>query len=181
MPRHALPGQSTSGHAAPAEALTTAASMIPADVEYLQVAVQMAHRSVGAGGAPFGSVAVRDGLVLGIGTNEVTRTFDPTAHAEVVAVRAACRRLGRTDLSDCVLYSSCEPCPLCLTVAHWARIPRVVYAAGRQHAIAAGCADETLYEAFRVPAAARSLLTQVEVGHSALAPFQEWQGAARAG
>lgn len=175
MPRHALPGQST-----PADAPAGAGPVAPADIEYLQVAVQMAHRSIGAGGAPFGSVAVRDGLVLGIGTNEVTRTFDPTAHAEVVAVRAACRRLGRTNLSDCVLYSSCEPCPLCLTVAHWARIPRVVYAAGREHAIAAGCADETLYEAFRVPAAARGLLAKVEVGHEALAPFREWQGAVRA-
>src|SRR6188474_3238404 len=94
-------------------------------------ALELARDSVGAGGGPFGAVLVRDGEVLGEGTNRVTSDCDPTAHAEVVALRRACARLASHDLAGAVLYASCEPCPMCLGAALWARVARVVYAATR--------------------------------------------------
>jgi guanine deaminase len=103
-----------------------------------------AHSASGHNG-PFGAVVARDGQVVGEGWNQVVERHDPTAHAEVMAIRAACARLETHDLSDCVLYSSCEPCPLCLAAVYWARIPRVVYAAGKQDAADAGFDDADVY------------------------------------
>ena len=148
-----------------------------ADAEYLEVALATARRSVAAGGGPFGAVVVHDGLVLGMGTNDVARTFDPTAHAEVVAIRAACRRLNTDDLSATTLYTGTEPCPLCLQIAHWARIPRVVFAIERALVTEAGCAEETIYEAFVVPSAARALLVHRPLPAEAGEPFREWREA----
>ena len=103
-----------------------------------------AHSASGHNG-PFGAVVARGDQVVGEGWNRVVELHDPTAHAEVMAIRAACARLGTHDLSDCVLYSSCEPCPLCLAAVYWARIPRVVYAAGKQDAADAGFDDADVY------------------------------------
>src|SRR5690606_20083792 len=101
---------------------------------WLDRAVAEATRNVAAGGGPFGALVVRGEEVLAVGTNQVTRTLDPTAHAEVVAIRAACAVVGDFTLAGCVLVSSCEPCPLCLSAALWARLDRIVYAADRDDA-----------------------------------------------
>ena len=108
----------------------------------LREAIRLAasHSADGRNG-PFGSVIARDGEIVGMGWNQVVEAGDPTAHAEIIAVRAACRRLGTHDLSECTIYCSCEPCPMCLSAIYWARIPRVVYAATQEDARAAGFAD----------------------------------------
>jgi guanine deaminase len=163
----------TSAESALAPAAPTSASKI--DLEYLAMAIRTAARNVAAGGGPFAAMIVHEGLILGIGTNEVTKRLDPTAHAEVVAIRAACRRLHRVCLADCVLYSSCEPCPLCVAVSAWARLSRVVYAADRHDAMAAGCDDETFYEELGRAAAAPQIPVQRAFAVSAQEPFEAWR------
>ncbi|MGW7660404.1 nucleoside deaminase [Streptomyces sp. NPDC054756] len=111
-------------------------------------AVALATESVAEGGGPFGALVVRDGEVIATGTNRVTAAHDPTAHAEVCAVRAACAELGGPSLEGCALIVSCEPCPMCLTAALWARLDRVVYGADRHDAAAAGFDDAALHELF---------------------------------
>lgn len=116
------------------------------DERRLVEAIGLATANVAAGGGPFGAVVVRDGLVLGRGQNRVTRDNDPTAHAEIQAIRAACRQIGDFSLAGATVYSSCEPCPLCLTACLWARAARVVYAADRDDAAHAGFDDREFYE-----------------------------------
>ena len=118
---------------------------------WLDHAVSEAARNVQAGGGPFGALVARGDEVISVGVNEVTRSLDPTAHAEVVAIRAACQKLGDFRLAGCVLVSSCEPCPLCLSAAMWARVDRVLYAADRHDAAASGFDDRTFYEVFSSP------------------------------
>ncbi|HVS95682.1 MAG TPA: nucleoside deaminase, partial [Puia sp.] len=102
------------------------------DREYLLQAIGLARGGMDRGaGGPFGCVIVRDGIVVGRGCNQVTSNNDPTAHAEIVAVRDACHRLGNYQLTDCDVYASCEPCPMCLGALYWARPRRVIYAATR--------------------------------------------------
>ncbi|MBE1877808.1 nucleoside deaminase [Myceligenerans pegani] len=115
------------------------------DDRWLARAVALAVRNVADGGGPFGAVVVRDGAEVATGVNRVTRDLDPTAHAEVMAIRAACRVLGTHSLAGTVLYSSCEPCPLCLTAGLWARVDRIVFAADRHDAAAAGFDDRAFY------------------------------------
>lgn len=112
------------------------------DEALLREAVRLAasHSADGRNG-PFGSVVARDGEIVGMGWNQVVESRDPTAHAEIIAIRAACRRLGTHALSECTIYCSCEPCPMCLSAIYWARLPRVVYAATQEDARAAGFSD----------------------------------------
>lgn len=121
--------------------MTSGPTATAPDEVFLTAAVEAAVRNVAEGGGPFAAVVVRDGRVVGSGSNRVTRDNDPTAHAEVVAIRDACRRLGAFSLAGACLYSSCEPCPLCLAAALWARLDRVVYAANRADAARAGFDD----------------------------------------
>ncbi|MDP2957456.1 MAG: nucleoside deaminase [Longimicrobiales bacterium] len=116
------------------------------DQALLREAIRLArvHSASGVNG-PFGSVVARGGEVVGEGWNRVIELGDPTAHAEVLAIRAAAARLGNHVLADCVLYTSCEPCPMCLAAAYWARIPRVVFAASKEDAAAAGFEDHDIY------------------------------------
>ena len=118
------------------------------DRRLLRHAVELATTNVAEGGGPFGAVIVRDGEVLAAGGNRVTRDNDPTAHAEVVAIRKACAALGTFALDGCTLYASCEPCPLCLAACLWARLDRVVFAADRNDAAAAGFDDSVFYDRF---------------------------------
>jgi guanine deaminase len=112
------------------------------DQDHLRQAIQLAaEHCVDGRNGPFGAVVVKNGEVVGRGWNRVVELSDPTAHAEVLAIRDACRRLRTHDLKDCVLYSSCEPCPMCLSAIYWARIPRVVFAASSEEAAAAGFDD----------------------------------------
>lgn len=142
--------------------------------KWLAEAVALATVNVEHGGGPFGALIVRDGSVLATGTNQVTPTLDPTAHAEVVAIRAACQAIGDYKLDGCVLVTSCEPCPLCLSAALWARVDKVVYAADRHDAAAAGFDDREFYDLFSRPRETWPL----PVGHLSLpdsfAPFQAW-------
>jgi guanine deaminase len=116
------------------------------DILYLRQAIDLAREGVEGGeGGPFGCVIVKDGVVVGKGCNGVTSTNDPTAHAEIVAIRDACQRLGDFQLLDCEVYASCEPCPMCLGALYWARPKRVVYAATRHEAAEAGFDDAFIY------------------------------------
>lgn len=125
------------------------------DLDFLRRAVELARGNLASGdGGPFGAVVVVDGRIVGEGSNQVVRSHDPTAHAEVVAIRAASRALTRFHLDDATLYTSCEPCPMCLSAAHWAQISRIVYAADRADAAAAGFQDADLYRLFENSGAA---------------------------
>ena len=141
---------------------------------HLERAIDLAVANVAAGGGPFGAVLVtQDGRVFE-GVNRVTRDNDPTAHAEVVAVRNACRELGAFELSGAVLYASCEPCPMCLAAALWARVPEVWFAADRHRAAAAGFSDAQFY-AF-IEGEDRSAMRVAQAGQSrAHEPFAAWE------
>ena len=113
----------------------------------MQIAVEAARKGMAAGmGGPFGAVVVRDGEVVAVAHNEVLGTNDPTAHAEIVAIRKATATLGRFDLSDCTLYSTCEPCPMCLSAIHWAGIRTLYFGADRHDAAGGGFDDEFIYQ-----------------------------------
>lgn len=141
---------------------------------YLMEAVRLAERNVSAGGGPFAALVVRDGEVVATGVNRVTADDDPTAHAEVTAIREACRVLGTFQLDGCEIYASSEPCPMCLGAIHWARPQRVFYANPHAVADAAGFDDGGIYEELCSPPEARALPTrQVEVP-DAERPFRAW-------
>ncbi|GAA1976613.1 nucleoside deaminase [Amycolatopsis minnesotensis] len=149
-------------------------TMSTEDQKWLGEAIRLATENVEAGGGPFGAVVVRAGSVIAAGTNQVTPTLDPTAHAEVVAIRAACRAVGDFQLTGCVLVSSCEPCPLCISAALWARVDKVLYAADRDDAAVAGFDDRAFYDLFTTsreswPVPVAKLST---VDHRA--PFDAW-------
>jgi tRNA(Arg) A34 adenosine deaminase TadA len=145
------------------------------DARWLDEAVALATANVAAGGGPFGALVVRDGAVVATGVNQVTTTNDPTAHAEVVAIRAACRALGDFRLTGCVLVTSCEPCPLCLAAALWARVDRVLYAADRHDAARGGFDDLAFYELFATPREQWDMaVARVPVADPS-APFAAWR------
>ncbi|MFC7342977.1 nucleoside deaminase [Saccharopolyspora griseoalba] len=124
-----------------------------AEHAWISRAIELATSNVAEGGGPFGALIVRDGEIVATGTNRVTPDLDPTAHAEVTAIRNACRALGDYGLRGCVLVTSCEPCPMCLASALWARVDRIVFAADRDDAAAAGFDDRAFHDALRDPAA----------------------------
>lgn len=128
----------------------------------------------GAGG-PFGAVIVKDGKVIAEGWNKVTSSNDPTAHAEVVAIRDACEKLGTFSLEGCDIYASCEPCPMCLAAIYWARIGRIYFGNTREEAAAIGFDDEFLYREIPKPIADRSIPTEHMALPEAKAVFAEWQ------
>ncbi|WP_136611233.1 nucleoside deaminase [Sinomonas albida] len=143
---------------------------------HLARAVQLAAQNVLENGGPFGAVVVSaDGQIFD-GVNRVTANNDPTAHAEVTAIRAACRALGTFDLSGAVLYSSCEPCPMCLASALWARVETVRFAADRHDAAAAGFDDAVFYDYFDTHVEQRSMpvVHSEPEGISRTAPFEQW-------
>jgi tRNA(Arg) A34 adenosine deaminase TadA len=142
------------------------------DAEFLAEALELATRSARASGGPFGALVVQGGAVLGRGTNRVTELHDPTAHAEVSAIRAACQELGNHSLAGAVLYTSCEPCPMCLAAAWWARIERIVHCATRADAAEAGFDDELLYRELALPLEARRLPLVRALPHRAAEPFR---------
>lgn len=137
-------------------------------------AIALSCASVTAGGGPFGAVVVKDGVVIAEGANRVVLDADPTAHAEVVALRAACAALGTHDLSGAVLYTSCEPCPMCLSAAWWARVAAVVYGNGRAEAAAIGFDDAAIYEEVAAPLHARSLPIRRLLAEEAAEGFRLW-------
>ncbi|MCI7661217.1 MAG: nucleoside deaminase [Bacteroidales bacterium] len=144
------------------------------DEIYLRQAVEIAKQNIEKGGGPFGAIIVKDNEVVAHCGNSVTNDNDPTAHAEVNCIRSACKKLNTFDLSGCVIYSSCEPCPMCLSAIYWARLDRLVYAATRQDAAGAGFDDEFIYKEIPLANSQRSL----ECNHFSLedgyAPFEIW-------
>ena len=144
------------------------------DAEWIERTIELATENVDAGGGPFGAVIVRDGALISEGQNRVTRDNDPTAHAEVVAIRAACASLGDFSLAGATLYTSCEPCPLCLSAALWARVDRVVYAADRDDAARGGFDDREFYDLFSRDRSTWDLPVEAARPANASAPFDAW-------
>jgi len=146
-----------------------------ANPEFLRRAISLATQNVVEGkGGPFGAVIVRDGKIVGEGANSVTATNDPTAHGEVNAIRAAARALGTFDLAGCDLYTSCEPCPMCLAATYWARIRAIYYGADAADAAKAGFADAFLYDEMRKDHASRTLPLKQMLNEEARASFKAW-------
>jgi guanine deaminase len=129
-------------------------------------------------GGPFGAVVVKGGEIIGRGWNAVTSTNDPTAHAEIMAVREACVRLNSFRLGGCELYASCEPCPMCLSAAYWAHLDGIYFAATRSDAATAGFDDEMLYREISRPLAERAIPTRQYLRNLALPVFAEWMAKA---
>lgn len=125
-------------------------------------------------GGPFGAVVVQNGAIVGRGHNEVRAKLDPTAHAEVMAIRAACQSLGRLDLRGCELYTSCEPCPMCLAAIYWARLDKIYYAATQHDAAEIGFDDAFLYEQLALGITERSLPMEQSARDESLALFAAW-------
>lgn len=138
-------------------------------------AIHLAVENVQSGrGGPFGCVVVKDGAIIAEGANLVTSTNDPTAHAEIVAIRAACQVLGAFQLAGCEIYTSCEPCPMCLGAIYWARPARLFYAATAADAAAAGFDDSLIYKELKLPLDARRIPTARIQLDEALSPFRTW-------
>ena len=144
------------------------------DEELLREAIDLGVASASAAGGPFGAVVAIGGEVVARGSNRVTAENDPTLHAEIVALRAACREVGSFLLERAVLYSSCEPCPMCFGAAFWARVDRIVHAASRVEAEAAGFDDAAIYADVCAPAGARLLPTVRLLPEEGGRPFAAW-------
>lgn len=148
--------------------------MTASDEDFMRQAIALSLDSAMSGGGPFAAIVVKDGAVVGTGTNRVTASLDPTAHAEVSAIRDACRNLGSHVLAGATIYTTCEPCPMCLAAVYWARIDRMIYGNSRQDAAAIGFDDAFLYEQVALPIEARSLPTDRLLADEAIAAFQAW-------
>jgi guanine deaminase len=145
-----------------------------ADARWLARAIELATENVANGGGPFGAVIVRDGELVAEGQNRVTASLDPTAHAEVSAIRAACQAIGDFSLAGMTLYTSCEPCPLCVSASLWARLDRVVFAADRNDAARGGFDDSEFYELFARDRATWPMQIDVARPSNATQPFDAW-------
>jgi tRNA(Arg) A34 adenosine deaminase TadA len=145
------------------------------NLELMREAIRLSREPMlsGAGG-PFGAVIARENRIVGRGWNQVTSTLDPTAHAEIVAIRDACRQLGDFSLAGCDIYASCEPCPLCLAAIWWARIDRIFFGAGCADAAAAGFDDSRFYRELALPSGERAVPIQQLLAEEARGSFQLW-------
>ena len=141
---------------------------------FMREAIKLSAESVRSGGGPFGAVIVRNGEIIARGENRVTVCNDPTAHAEVSAIREAAARLGTYDLSGCEIYSSCEPCPMCLGAIYWARLDKLYYAGTRADAANVGFDDAHIYEELPLEPSQRELPTQTLLREEAQQVFEAW-------
>jgi guanine deaminase len=147
--------------------------------DYLQQTIQLAADNASSGqGGPYGAIIVRNRQIIAASANQVTGTLDPTAHAEIVAIRAACQHLQSFQLQDCVLYSSCEPCPMCLGAIYWARLQQVYFACNREDAANAGFDDQFIYTEIALAPVARKIPMQAVALDNALLPFMVWKNLA---
>ena len=144
------------------------------DREFMREAIRLASDSVRNGGGPFGAVVVKDGKIVAGSSNRVTIDNDPTAHAEVNTIREACRRLDTFDLSGCVIYASCEPCPMCLGAIYWAHINRIYYGNTRKDAADIDFADDFIYEEMDKPLDERTVPIIPMLRDEALQSFRLW-------
>jgi len=143
--------------------------------KFMKVAIEEAFKGMRADdGGPFGAVIVKDGEIIAVGHNHVVESNDPTAHAEIVAIRKAAKLLGRFDLSDCEIYSQCEPCPMCFAAIHWAKMKTLYYGATRYDAADIGFDDQYIYDVIKGKAT-KEQVTIVPLDHDeCVAPFNEW-------
>jgi len=144
--------------------------------KFMKKAIRLSIANVDKGkGGPFGAVIVKDGKVIARGANSVTSTNDPTAHAEVVAIRKACKVLKTYQLTGCEIYTSCEPCPMCLAAIYWARPDKIFYASNKEDAAAAGFDDKLIYDEIAKPISERKIFTQQLLRDEALQAFKKWE------
>ncbi len=149
--------------------------MSTCNIDFLKRAVELADENIGSGkGGPFGAVIVKNGEIIAEGTNHVTSVNDPTAHAEIVAIREACRKLNTFQLEDCEIYCSCEPCPMCLGAIYWARPLAVYFAADKHDAAEAGFDDSFIYKEILQPYEKRKILMQHHPFEKASDVFRKW-------
>ncbi len=144
--------------------------------ELMRLAIRLAKENIDNGGGPFGAVIARNGEVVATGVNRVTANCDPTAHAEVSAIREAGRMLGTFDLAGCEIYSSCEPCPMCLGAIYWAHLDRLYYGCVKTDAAEAGFDDAFIYRELELSPAERRLKAEAFMGSEALDVFRKWAG-----
>lgn len=145
------------------------------NARFMARAIELSMQNVSRGGGPFGAVVVKDGQIIGEGTNQVTSTNDPSAHAEVTAIREACSRLGTFQLDGCEIFSSCEPCPMCLGLIYWARPDKLYYANTAADAADIGFDDARIYQQLKLPPAQRAISQEQIMHEEALAAFRAWQ------
>ena len=143
--------------------------------DIMREAISLADNNVRNGGGPFGAVIVKDGKVVATGVNRVTANNDPTAHAEVSAIRNACKKLKTFDLSGCEIYSSCEPCPMCLGAIYWSRIKKIYYGNSKADAKDIGFDDSFIYDELALPYGQRHVAMERLLGDEAIATFNEWK------
>jgi len=149
---------------------------MPTDNEFMRQAIDLATTKMQEGhGGPFGAIIVRDGVIVAHGFNRVTSSLDPTAHAEIDAIRKACQLLETFRLADCEIFVNCEPCPMCLAALYWAGIHKISYAATRKDAAAIGFADDLIYDEISKPLSERSIPMTQLLREEALASFMAWQ------
>ena len=148
--------------------------MTETDKKMMREAIRLATESVEKGGGPFGAVIVKDGEIIAGRSNSVTLDNDPTAHAEVNAIREAARRLGTFDLSGCTVYTSCEPCPMCLGAIYWAHIDRIFYGNNRADAASIGFDDDFIYRELDKPLSERTIPIRPLLQQEALSTFRLW-------
>ena len=141
----------------------------------MREAIRLASANVENGGGPFGAVIARGGEIIATGVNRVTANCDPTAHAEVSAIRAAAQKLGTFNLSGCEIYSSCEPCPMCLGAIYWARLDRLFYGNTKADAARIGFDDAFIYKELALPLSERTLRAKQLLGKEAIATFEAWE------
>lgn len=150
--------------------------MEPEKLTYLKAALDLASKNLEErNGGPFGCVIVKDGEIIATGYNEVIQQNDPTCHAEIVAIRKACQQLGTYQLTGCEVYSSCEPCPMCMGAIYWARAERLYYAASRQDAQEAGFDDKHIYEELSLPPGNRKIPARQRLRDEAVRIFERWK------
>lgn len=142
--------------------------------DFMRQAIALALENIRNGGGPFAALVVKDGTIVATGANRVTATNDPTAHAEIVAMREACRKLENFQLDDCEIYTTCEPCPMCLGAIYWARPARIFFASRASDAAAAGFDDDFIYDELQTPAEDRRIPMMEMQREEALVIFQEW-------
>ena len=144
------------------------------DRAFMRMAIELSIENIDQGGGPFGAVVVRNGHVVAKGANRVVANNDPTAHAEVVAIRNACRELETFDLDGCTIYASCEPCPMCLSAIYWAGIKRICYANTKRDAAAIAFDDSFIYDQLRLDYDRRSIECEHFMRDEALEAFRKW-------
>ena len=145
------------------------------DRRFMQMAIDLSIANIDDGGGPFGAVIVKEGRVVAQGANRVVANNDPTAHAEVVAIRNACRALGTFDLEGCTVYASCEPCPMCLGAIYWAHIDKIFYGANQHDAAAVNFDDSFIYRELEVAPEKRHKPVENILHDEALEPFNAWR------